>query len=60
MKKLLTLLALGVAVKYFLDSDKGKELKTQIKGWIGDAQDAVAETVGNLEDKAGKTAPKMN
>ncbi len=59
MKKLLTLLALGVAVKYFLDSEKGKELKTQIKDWANKAQDAVAETVGSLEDKAGKTAPKM-
>jgi hypothetical protein len=60
MKKLLTLLALGVAVKYLLDSEKGKEIKSQIKGWIGNAQDAVAETVGNLEERAGKTAPKMN
>ncbi|MBO9571324.1 MAG: hypothetical protein J7497_03825 [Chitinophagaceae bacterium] len=60
MKKLLTLLALGVAVKYFLDSEKGGQLKSKIKGWMGDAKDAIDETVRNGQKAASGATPKMN
>ena len=43
MKKLLVLVALGVAVKYFLDSEKGEELKSYVRDLLGDAQDAFNE-----------------
>ena len=43
MKKLLVWVAIGVAVKYFLDSDKGEEFKSYVKDLLGDAQDVFNE-----------------
>lgn len=60
MKKILTLLALGIAVKYFLDSEKGKDVKTQVKGWLGDAKDTFTDTLNGAERKIHKEASKMN
>ena len=60
MKKLLTLIALGAAVKYFLDSEKGHQLKSQLKGWMGDAKDVFDDTVKNTQKSAEGITPKMN
>lgn len=51
MKKLLVLIALGIAVKYFLDSDKGEELKSYVKDLLGDAQDAFNEYFEKATEK---------
>lgn len=51
MKKLLVLVALGVAIKYFLDSDKGEELKGYVKDLLGDAQDAFNEYFEKATEK---------
>ena len=43
MKKILVWVAVGVAMKYFLDSDKGEEVKSYVKDLLGDAKDAFNE-----------------
>jgi hypothetical protein len=60
MKKLLTLVIAGVAVKYFLDSEKGQSLKTQLKGWLGEAQDAMKETVNRASGNVNQVADRIN
>jgi len=60
MKKILTLLALGFAAKYFLDSKEGQELKTRAKGWIADAEKKLTGAVSNTESEAEQASPKMN
>ena len=51
MKKLLVLFGIGVAVKYFLDSESGKDMKKQVQNWLNEAQDALSGSLKN----AGKT-----
>lgn len=60
MKKLLILAAVGVAVKYFLDSENGKEVKSTIKDWFGDARDTVKKQWDNANDHAEMAVNKMN
>ena len=63
MKKLLVLVALGVAVKYFLDSEKGEEIKSYVKDLLGDAQDAFNEymekATGKVEGAASQIDKKL-
>lgn len=56
MKKLLVLAAIGVAIKYFLDSDSGKEAKDQVKSWLGDAKDYFDDYMKTAADKVQKVA----
>jgi hypothetical protein len=51
MKKILALIIVGVAVKYFLDSDKGRQLKIRIRELLDEGLDAVND---KLETAAGK------
>lgn len=52
MKKLLLLVAAGVAVKYFLNSEHGKEAGKQVKDWLGEAQDSLKDVMGRAGKKA--------
>lgn len=54
MKKLLVLAAVGVAVKYLLDTDKGSELKNQLNNWLGKAKDSFSDATN------GVSVPKMS
>ena len=56
MKKLLILAAIGVAIKLFLDSEKGEELKDKARDWWQDMQDKLYNA---LENAAEKTAEKI-
>ena len=56
MKKLLVLVVIGVAVKYFLDSEKGDELKSYVRDLLGDAQDTFNEFFSKTSDKIEDTA----
>lgn len=60
MKKLLVLVALGVAVKYFLDSEKGEELKSYVKDLLGDAQDAFNEYFEKTTEKVEGAASQID
>lgn len=60
MKKLLVLAAVGVAIKYFLDSENGKEVKSAIRDWFGEAQDAVKKQWDNASGRAQAAVDKMN
>lgn len=60
MKKLLVLVALGVAVKYFLDSEKGEELKSYVRDLLGDAQDAFNEYFEKAAEKVEVTASQID
>jgi hypothetical protein len=60
MKKILTLVALGVAVKYFLDTERGKELKKQVTDWLGEAEDTVKETFQQATDTIKQAAARAD
>ena len=56
MKKLLVLVAVGVAVKYFLDSEKGDEVKTYVKDLLGDAREFLNDFFEKATEKVENTA----
>jgi hypothetical protein len=56
MKKLLTLVLAGVAIKYFLDSDSGRELKTRLQTWWDDAQSSMKDMGGKGSSAANSAA----
>ena len=60
MKKLLLLAIAGVAVKLFLDSETGHELKQHIRDMIQDAQDAVTALLEKVTDKIEDTASTVD
>ncbi len=60
MKKILTLLALGFAAKYFLDSKEGQELKTKAKSWLSDAEKKLTGTLSNAESQVEEVTPNAN
>ena len=60
MKKLLVLVAVGVAVKYFLDTDKGEEVKTYVRDLLGDARDFLNEFLENAAEKVENTASAVD
>lgn len=60
MKKLLILVAVGVAVKYFLDTEKGQEIKNYVRDLLGDAQDAFNEYLEKASEKVEGTASRID
>ena len=63
MKKILVWVAVGVAMKYFLDSDKGEEVKSYVKDLLGDAKDVFNEyyqkASGTVEGAINRTDKKL-
>jgi hypothetical protein len=51
MKKLLALVAVGVAVKYFLDSEQGKQVKKQVMDLLSELQDTFSEGINKAGGK---------
>jgi hypothetical protein len=60
MKKLLVLVAVGVAVKLFLDSEKGEEVKSYVRDLLGDVQDTFNEYLEKASQKVERTASQVN
>ena len=60
MKKLLLLAIAGIAVKLFLDSEKGYEVKKRIRDLIQDAQDSVNTWLEEVTDKIEDTASTVD
>jgi hypothetical protein len=60
MKKLLVLVAIGVAVKYFLDSDKGDEVKNYVKDILGDAREFLNDFFENASEKVENAASTVD
>jgi hypothetical protein len=60
MKKLLALVVLGVAVKLFLDSESGKEIKRHLQDWLAEAQDILGDTLDTAKADLEKETPKMS
>lgn len=60
MKKLLVLIGLGVAIKYFLDSDSGRDVKNQVKDWLKEAQDGFSDKLEMAKEKVHDVKQRMN
>lgn len=60
MKKLIVLAVVGVAVKLFLDSEQGVEIKRRIRNVIQDAQDSINGWLENVADKIEDTAADVD
>jgi len=64
MKKILALVVVGVAIKIFLDSAKGQQLKGRIRQGVRNAEDKVnkklTHVVENAFDKIENTASKID
>lgn len=61
MKKLVSLVIVGIAVKYFLDSESGKDIKRQLHDWLGDVQDLFSKHVDAAKKElasAGDNIPR--
>ena len=56
MKKLLVLVAVGVAIKLFLDSDKGDEVKAYVRDMLGDAREFLDEFFEKASQKVETAA----
>lgn len=56
MKKLLALIVVGVAVKYFLDSEQGRQLKNQVMDLLAEAQDTFTEGINKATGRIAQTA----
>ena len=63
MKTLLTGIAIGVALKYFLDSKYGEEMKETVNDWwdemVGNLEDKIHTATGAVEKAAGKVDDAM-
>jgi hypothetical protein len=60
MKKLLTLVLAGVAIKYFLDSEKGNQMRSKVTQWLSDAQDEFGNLIDKTSQKVGQTVSKID
>jgi hypothetical protein len=60
MKKLLVLVAIGVAVKYFLDSEKGEDVKNYVKDLLGDAREFLNDFFENASEKVENAASTVD
>lgn len=58
MKKLLTLALAGIAIKYFLDSEKGNQVLIKLKDWLAEAQDRLDALIGQTEQKPEQLSAK--
>jgi len=60
MKKILALIIVGVAVKYFLDSEKGRQLKSRVRDLLDEGLDAVNEKLETAASKVEQAAGKVD
>lgn len=60
MKKLIALAVVGVAVKLFLDSEQGVEMKRRLRNVIQDAQDSINSWLEKVADKIEDTAADVD
>lgn len=60
MKKLVGLIVAGVAIKYFLDSQQGRQLAKQVKDWLGEAQDKMSDIVQRTTDTVRQAASNVD
>lgn len=56
MKKLLVLVAVGVAIKLFLDSEKGDEVKAYVTDMLGDAREFLNDFFEKASEKVENAA----
>jgi hypothetical protein len=58
MKKILALIVVGVAIRYFLSSEKGRQLKNRVRELLDEGLEALNEKLetaaGKVEDAAAK------
>lgn len=60
MKKLLGLIVLGVAVKLLLDSEKGDQIKAEVKRWWGKVEDVLDDVMEKAFDKVEDAGQKVD
>ena len=60
MKKLLVLVAAGVAIKLFLDSKKGDEVKAYVKDMLGDAREFLNDFFEKASEKVETAASAVD
>ena len=60
MKKLLVLVAAGVAIKLFLDSEKGDEVKAYVRDMLGDAREFLNDFFENASEKVENAASAVD
>ena len=60
MKKLLVLVAAGVALKYFLDSEKGDQVKRYVRDLLGDAREVLNDFFEKTSEKVENTASAVD
>ena len=60
MKKLLVLVAAGVAIKLFLDSEKGDEVKAYVRDMLGDAREFLNDFFERASEKVENTASAVD
>ena len=60
MKKLVVIAAIGIAIKIFIDSDKGKELVRRIQDWIEGINENVNDLFEQVTDKIENVASDVD
>ena len=60
MKKLVVMAAIGIAIKIFIDSDKGKELVRRIQDWIEGINENVDDLFEQVTDKIENVAADVD
>lgn len=60
MKKLILLAAVGVAIKLFLDSEKGDEVKAYVRDMLGDAREFLNDFFEKASDKVEDAASAVD
>ena len=60
MKKLLVLVAAGVAIKLFLESEKGDEVKAYVRDMLGDAREFLNDFFERASEKVENTASAVD
>ena len=60
MKKLLVLAAVGIAIKLFLDSEKGDEVKAYVRDMLGDAREFLNDFFENASEKVENAASTVD
>ena len=60
MKKLIVLAVAGVAIKLFLDSPQGNQLKGKVRDLIQEAQDKINEWLETAAEKVENTASRVD
>ena len=60
MKKLLVLVAAGVAIKLFLDSEKGDEVKDYVRDMLGDARTFLNDFFERASEKVETAASAVD